>query len=325
MEPTLDVGQRVLVNRFLYHFKDPQIGDIVVFHPPAGRRGGDAGVRGPEDRRRRISGAACDEPTPRRRRQLHQADRRRPGGHAERSRTATRWSTGSTPRRTSSAPARRAEPAICPKTDHHSARSLLHDGRQPWGERRQPLLGTSPPRLDHRQGIRHLLAAGPRRDLLSPREERRKRRTAARLFRFDRSFGRRFVAGVDEAGRGSLAGPLVAAGVLIDLERIGRRERRALARLDDSKQKSPEEREELYPHVIRAAAARLGRGALGARDRPPRPPRLQSRGARRTACSAVAPAEPSAWWTASGCPAASSSTPRWSTATPAAPRSRRLR
>jgi ribonuclease HII len=59
---------------------------------------------------------------------------------------------------------------------------------------------------------------------------------------------------VDEAGRGSLAGPLLAAGVLIDLERIGRSERRALARLDDSKQKSPEEREELYPQVIRAAA-----------------------------------------------------------------------
>jgi ribonuclease HII len=62
------------------------------------------------------------------------------------------------------------------------------------------------------------------------------------------------VAGVDEAGRGSLAGPLLAAGVLIDLERIGRSERRALARLDDSKQKTPEEREVLYPQVIRAAA-----------------------------------------------------------------------
>jgi ribonuclease HII len=74
------------------------------------------------------------------------------------------------------------------------------------------------------------------------------------LFKFDRSFGRRFVAGVDEAGRGSLAGPLLAAGVLIDLERIGRSERLALARLDDSKQKSPDEREELYPQVIRAAA-----------------------------------------------------------------------
>ena len=61
------------------------------------------------------------------------------------------------------------------------------------------------------------------------------------------------MAGVDEAGRGSLAGPLLAAGVLIDLERIGRSERLALARLDDSKQKSAEEREQLYPQVIRAA------------------------------------------------------------------------
>ena len=59
---------------------------------------------------------------------------------------------------------------------------------------------------------------------------------------------------MDEAGRGSLAGPLLAAGVLIDLERIGRSERLALARLDDSKQKSEEEREQLYPAVIRAAA-----------------------------------------------------------------------
>ena len=40
MEPTLDVGQRVLVNRFLYHFSDPGIGDIVVFHPPAGADNG---------------------------------------------------------------------------------------------------------------------------------------------------------------------------------------------------------------------------------------------------------------------------------------------
>ena len=36
MEPTLDVGQRVLVNRFIYHFHEPKAGDIVVFHPPEG-------------------------------------------------------------------------------------------------------------------------------------------------------------------------------------------------------------------------------------------------------------------------------------------------
>jgi signal peptidase I len=40
MEPTLDVGQRVLVNRFLYHLKDPKVGDVVVFHPPEGAEGG---------------------------------------------------------------------------------------------------------------------------------------------------------------------------------------------------------------------------------------------------------------------------------------------
>jgi len=62
------------------------------------------------------------------------------------------------------------------------------------------------------------------------------------------------VAGADEAGRGSLAGPLVAAAVLFDLERLTLADRRALSRLNDSKQHSEEGREELYPLVIRAAA-----------------------------------------------------------------------
>jgi ribonuclease HII len=86
------------------------------------------------------------------------------------------------------------------------------------------------------------------------RRARARRRRAARLFRFDRSLGARFVAGADEAGRGSLAGPLVAAGVLIDYGSLGLRDRRALSDLDDSKARSPAEREELYPHVLRAAA-----------------------------------------------------------------------
>jgi signal peptidase I len=36
MEPTLAIGQRVLVNRIGLRFGDPSVGDIVVFHPPAG-------------------------------------------------------------------------------------------------------------------------------------------------------------------------------------------------------------------------------------------------------------------------------------------------
>ena len=40
--------------------------------------------------------------------------------------------------------------------------------------------------------------------------------TGQRLLRHDRRLGARFVAGADKAGRGSLAGPLVVAGVLLD-------------------------------------------------------------------------------------------------------------
>jgi signal peptidase I len=36
MEPTLDVGQRVLVNRIGNRFTDPKVGEIMVFHPPKG-------------------------------------------------------------------------------------------------------------------------------------------------------------------------------------------------------------------------------------------------------------------------------------------------
>ncbi len=62
------------------------------------------------------------------------------------------------------------------------------------------------------------------------------------------------MAGADEAGRGCLAGPLVAAGVLFDYETIGTRELRSLRALNDSKQHTAEAREELYPLVLRSAA-----------------------------------------------------------------------
>jgi ribonuclease HII len=61
------------------------------------------------------------------------------------------------------------------------------------------------------------------------------------------------VAGADEAGRGCLAGPLVAAAVLFDLERIGPGEVRALGALNDSKQQTPEGRAELFPVILRIA------------------------------------------------------------------------
>lgn len=44
MKPTLEKDQRVLVQRVGYHFGDPDIGDIVVFHPPVGAKEQDCGA-----------------------------------------------------------------------------------------------------------------------------------------------------------------------------------------------------------------------------------------------------------------------------------------
>jgi len=56
------------------------------------------------------------------------------------------------------------------------------------------------------------------------------------------------IAGVDEAGRGPLAGPLVVAAVILDPSR-------AIRGLDDSKALSEAARERLYPRIIERAVA----------------------------------------------------------------------
>jgi ribonuclease HII len=79
------------------------------------------------------------------------------------------------------------------------------------------------------------------------------RRTGQKLLKFDRRLGARFVAGTDEAGRGSLAGPLVVAGVLLDYDCLRDHKVRPLAFLNDSKQCSVERREELFRAVMACA------------------------------------------------------------------------
>ncbi|HET8967868.1 MAG TPA: ribonuclease HII [Gaiellaceae bacterium] len=81
------------------------------------------------------------------------------------------------------------------------------------------------------------------------------RSSGQRLLGFDRKLGVRFVAGTDEAGRGSLAGPLVVAGVLLDYEVLRGARVRPLALLNDSKQVTVEEREALYEAVGLCASA----------------------------------------------------------------------
>jgi ribonuclease HII len=64
------------------------------------------------------------------------------------------------------------------------------------------------------------------------------------------------VAGADEAGRGSLAGPLVVAGVLLDYAALRGHRVRPLASLNDSKQVPPEDRERLF-HAVVGCASRI--------------------------------------------------------------------
>jgi len=80
------------------------------------------------------------------------------------------------------------------------------------------------------------------------------RSSGQRLLAFDRRLGVRFVAGADEAGRGSLAGPLVVAGVLLDYELLRGSRVRPLGGLNDSKQVEHAERELLFRAVVGAAA-----------------------------------------------------------------------
>ena len=61
------------------------------------------------------------------------------------------------------------------------------------------------------------------------------------------------MAGADEAGRGSLAGPLVVAGVLLDYGRLRDHRVRPLALLNDSKQVPSEKRAELYRAIVGCA------------------------------------------------------------------------
>src|SRR4051794_23690934 len=58
--------------------------------------------------------------------------------------------------------------------------------------------------------------------------------------------GYRVIAGMDEVGRGPLAGPVVAAAVVLDLKRVP-------SGLADSKVLTPEQREALFERILASA------------------------------------------------------------------------
>ena len=63
-----------------------------------------------------------------------------------------------------------------------------------------------------------------------------------------RSEGYRFVAGVDEVGRGCIAGPVVAAAVIFPVDC-------RIAKVADSKTLSPQMRARLFPEIINQCVA----------------------------------------------------------------------
>lgn len=70
--------------------------------------------------------------------------------------------------------------------------------------------------------------------------------------------GFRVIAGLDEAGRGPLAGPVVAAAVVLAPTK-------KMAGIDDSKKLSPEQREKIFSLILQQAAA-VGIGVVDARE-----------------------------------------------------------
>ena len=89
-----------------------------------------------------------------------------------------------------------------------------------------------------------------------------KKRREKFLFQFDERFredGHEVIAGIDEAGRGPLAGPVVAAAVIF-------RKKISLPSLNDSKQVLPETRKALFWKIISHAIVGVGTVAEGIID-----------------------------------------------------------
>ena len=110
---------------------------------------------------------------------------------------------------------------------------------------------------DQRAGVRQL-AVRQRRKLQRQEAERDRQE---RMLEFERRFWGRgvvHVAGVDEAGRGCLAGPVVAAAVILPCQVD-------LPGLDDSKKLRPEKREQLLEAIFGQATA-VGVGRVEAEE-----------------------------------------------------------
>ena len=101
---------------------------------------------------------------------------------------------------------------------------------------------------DERSGVRKLAESAKKR-LEALRAERERLR---RMQEYERRYAGQTVCGIDEAGRGPLAGPVVAAAVILP-------EDCRILYINDSKQLSEKRREQLYEEIM-AQAVSVGVG-----------------------------------------------------------------
>ena len=105
-------------------------------------------------------------------------------------------------------------------------------------------------RQDGRTGVQKLLAAFAKKQ----EKEKLERERFAHMLNYEKEYmslpGIQYIVGVDEAGRGPLAGPLVIAGVILPEDVF-------IAGLNDSKKLSEAKREALYPEILDKAVAVL--------------------------------------------------------------------
>ena len=113
------------------------------------------------------------------------------------------------------------------------------------GEHIQPLLQAMDE--DHRKGVQKAAAVYRKR-----RDKRRKEeaRLKGMLCYEEKLYakGYRYIAGIDEAGRGPVAGPVTVAAVILPIRPL-------IYGLNDSKKVSPKKREELFDTIINEAIA----------------------------------------------------------------------
>jgi len=102
-------------------------------------------------------------------------------------------------------------------------------------------------KADQRAGVR-ALAVKLERHRLREKNLRQKQENMLAIERELRINGKMLIAGVDEAGRGPLAGPVVAGAVILP-------EEVSLHGLDDSKKMTAKHREEMFSHITDQAIA----------------------------------------------------------------------